>query len=85
MIVGILREIKVEENRVCMTPAGVELMAGSGHTVLVEALAGAGSGFTDEAYRLAKAEIVATPAEIYNYRHGYARQRAPTVRVRHDP
>ena len=65
MIVGILREIKVEENRVCMTPAGVELMTGNGHQLLVEKSAGAGSGFSDEAYRQAGAEIVATPAEIY--------------------
>jgi alanine dehydrogenase len=36
MIVGILKEIKAEENRVCMTPAGVEVMIHNGHTVLVE-------------------------------------------------
>ena len=36
VIVGILKEIKTEENRVSMTPAGVEVMKGSGHTVLVE-------------------------------------------------
>lgn len=65
MIVGVLREIKVEENRVCMTPAGVELMTGNGHKVLVETMAGAGSGFSDEAYRQAGAEIVKTPAEVY--------------------
>ena len=65
MVVGILREIKVEENRVCMTPAGVELMTGNGHKALVEKSAGAGSGFSDEAYRQAGAEIVETPAEIY--------------------
>ena len=65
MIVGILKEIKVEENRVSMTPAGVEVMAGEGHAVLVEKGAGAGSGFSDEAYRQAGAEIVETPQEIY--------------------
>jgi len=65
MIVGILKEIKVEEYRVCMTPAGVEIMTGHGHQVLVETLAGVGSGFSDEAYRQAGAEIVGTPAEIY--------------------
>ncbi|ACH38195.1 alanine dehydrogenase [Citrifermentans bemidjiense Bem] len=65
MIVGILKEIKVEENRVSMTPAGAEVMAHHGHTVLVEQSAGVGSGFSDDAYRLAGAEIVATPAEIY--------------------
>ena len=65
MIVGILKEIKVEENRVSMTPAGVEIMAGEGHTLLVEKSAGAGSGFSDEAYRQAGAEVVETPEEIY--------------------
>ncbi|MGA2960199.1 MAG: alanine dehydrogenase [Candidatus Korobacteraceae bacterium] len=65
MIVGILKEIKVEENRVCMTPAGVESMVGSGQKVLVEKAAGVGSGFSDEAYRQAGAEIVSTPAEVF--------------------
>ncbi|NOQ18750.1 MAG: hypothetical protein GQ571_02145, partial [Desulfobacterales bacterium] len=35
MIVGVLKEIKAEENRVCMTPAGVEVMKQNGHEVLV--------------------------------------------------
>ena len=65
MIVGIPREIKAEENRVSMTPAGVEVMVGKGHTLLVESLAGVGSGFSDAAYESAGAEIVATPAEIF--------------------
>jgi alanine dehydrogenase len=65
MIVGILKEIKTEENRVSMTPAGVEVMTGKGHSVLVESLAGVGSGFSNEAYQSAGAEIVATPAETY--------------------
>ncbi|MGD9010526.1 MAG: alanine dehydrogenase, partial [Desulfobacteraceae bacterium] len=50
MIVGILKEIKVEENRVCMTPAGAEVMTQNGHTVLVEKTAGIGSGFEDQAF-----------------------------------
>jgi alanine dehydrogenase len=65
MIVGILKEIKAEENRVCMTPAGVEVLKQNGHTVLVEKDAGSGSGFEDDAYRNAGAEIVATPPEIF--------------------
>jgi len=65
MIVGILKEIKVEENRVSMTPAGVEVMASHGHTLLVEKSAGIGSGFSDEAYLKAGAAIVDTAAEIY--------------------
>ncbi len=65
MIVGILKEIKSEENRVAMTPAGVEVMLQNGHTLLVEKNAGEGSGFADEAYVNAGAEIVSTPAEVF--------------------
>ena len=66
MIVGILKEIKVEENRVSMTPAGVEVMKDHGHTVLVEKNAGFGSGFEDKSYAAAGAEIVKTAKEIYD-------------------
>jgi len=65
MIIGILKEIKVAENRVCMTPAGVEVMRENGHDILVESDAGTGSGFGDAVYRQAGAEIVATPQEIF--------------------
>jgi alanine dehydrogenase len=66
MIVGILKEIKAEENRVSMTPAGVEVMKLNQHTVLVEKAAGSGSGFKDAAYMQAGAEIVNTPKEIFD-------------------
>jgi alanine dehydrogenase len=66
MIVGILKEIKAEENRISMTPAGVEVMKQNGHTVLVEKAAGAGSGFEDGAYSKAGAEIIDTPKEIFD-------------------
>ena len=65
MIVGILKEIKAEENRVSMTPAGVEIMVENGHTLLVEKAAGEGSGFSDQNYADHGAEIVATPGEIF--------------------
>ena len=65
MIVGVLKEIKTEENRVCMTPAGVEIMKHYGHTVLVEKNAGKGSGFNNRAYSDAGAEIIDTPKEIF--------------------
>lgn len=65
MIVGVLKEIKVNENRVCMTPPGVEVMCERGHTVLVEASAGLHSGFSDDEYLAAGAEIVETPEEVY--------------------
>ena len=66
MIAGILKEIKIEENRVSMTPAGVEVLKDHGHTPLVEKGAGSGSGFEDKAYVAAGAEIVKTAKEIYD-------------------
>ncbi|HEX9667758.1 MAG TPA: alanine dehydrogenase [Thermodesulfobacteriota bacterium] len=65
MIVGILKEIKAEENRVSMTPGGVELMVQNGHVVLVERNAGVSSGFDDFSYVELGAEIIAVPEEIY--------------------
>jgi alanine dehydrogenase len=65
MVVGILKEIKVAENRVCMTPSGVEVMRDNGHDVLVESLAGVRSGFSDSDYQEVGAEIVATAEEVY--------------------
>jgi alanine dehydrogenase len=65
MIIGILKEIKAEENRVSMTPAGVEVIRQHGHVVLVEKNAGQGSGFNNDHYLIAGAEIVDTPKEIY--------------------
>ena len=65
MKVGVLKEIKAKENRVAMTPAGVELMVAHGHQVFVEAAAGEGSGFTDSQYEKAGAVILVSPADIY--------------------
>jgi alanine dehydrogenase len=65
VIIGILKEIKTEENRVSMTPAGVEVMVQHGHAGLVERRAGIGSGFEDDAYVKAGAEAVGTPEEIF--------------------
>jgi alanine dehydrogenase len=65
MIIGILKEIKIAENRVCMTPAGVEVLIHHNHEVLVEKDAGVGSGFANEAYAASGAGLVQTPAEIY--------------------
>ncbi len=65
MIVGILKEIKPQENRVCMTPAGTDMMNANGHTVYVEKNAGVGSGFEDSEYIEAGAVILGTPEEVY--------------------
>jgi len=58
MIVGVPKEIKTNENRVALVPAGAESLAGDGHTLLVEQGAGLGSGFSDDAYRAVGAQVV---------------------------
>jgi alanine dehydrogenase len=65
MIIGILKELKVAENRVSMTPAGAEIMVLNGQQILVEKDAGKGSGFEDEDYAKAGAELVDEPADIF--------------------
>ena len=65
MIVGIPKEVKNNENRVAITPAGVEGLKNAGHTVYVESNAGIGSGFTDEDYKNAGAIILDQAAEVW--------------------
>ncbi len=62
MIIGVPKEIKVEEFRVGLTPVGARELARDGHRVLVETAAGQGSGFSDDEYRKAGAEITAKEA-----------------------
>ncbi|MCH1883991.1 alanine dehydrogenase [Agrococcus sp. ARC_14] len=66
MRIGIPTEIKNNENRVGMTPAGVDTLVGRGHDVLVQAGAGLGSRIDDEAFRAAGATIVGTAAEVWD-------------------
>ncbi|WP_134703938.1 alanine dehydrogenase [Ammoniphilus sp. YIM 78166] len=66
MIIGVPKEIKNNENRVGLTPAGVAAFKNNGHEVWVEASAGMGSGFTDEDYQAAGAKIVATAKEAWS-------------------
>lgn len=58
MKVGVVREIKDQESRVALTPAGVRAMIAAGHRVRVQLLAGSGSGYDDAEYRQAGAELV---------------------------
>ena len=62
MKIGIPKEIKTNENRIALVPAGVEALVADGHTVIVEADAGLGSGFTDAQYRNAGAQVADTAA-----------------------
>ncbi|MBC8109491.1 MAG: alanine dehydrogenase, partial [Verrucomicrobia bacterium] len=65
MIIGVPKEIKNNENRVALTPAGVAEFKKAGHTIYVQSAAGEGSGITDEDYQLAGASILQTLEEIY--------------------
>ena len=65
MKIGIPKEIKNNENRVGMTPAGVAELVKHGHKVMVEHTAGEGSGFADKDYVAAGAEIIPTAEEVY--------------------
>jgi alanine dehydrogenase len=65
MIIGLPKEIKDNESRVGLTPAGVKTLSDAGHTVLVETQAGAGSGIGDEEYRAAQGQIVAAADEVW--------------------
>jgi alanine dehydrogenase len=65
MIVGVPKEIKTDEYRVAMIPVGVEELTRGGHTVLIQAGAGQGSGISDDQYAHNGAEIVADPADIW--------------------
>jgi alanine dehydrogenase len=65
MIIGVPKEIKISENRVGMTEAGVKQLVAEGHTVYVETDAGLGSRITNEQYERAGAKILGTKAEVY--------------------
>jgi alanine dehydrogenase len=65
MIIGVPKEIKDQEARVGVTPAGVKALTEAGHTVLVETQAGAQSGFPDAEYQNAGAEIVGEAGHVW--------------------
>lgn len=66
MIIGVAKEIKNNENRVGLTPAGTDVLCKSGHTVLIEKGAGEGSSFSDAAYEKAGAKIIADKKELFD-------------------
>ncbi|WP_105979442.1 alanine dehydrogenase [Bacillus paralicheniformis] len=65
MIIGIPKEIKNNENRVAITPAGVVALKKSGHQVLIEQGAGLGSGFEDADYKAAGADILVEAKDVW--------------------
>lgn len=66
MIIGVPKEIKNNENRVAMTPASVAELKHNGHTVYVQHTAGEGSGFSDDEYIAAGAQILPTIEAVYD-------------------
>lgn len=66
MVIGVPKEIKNNENRVALTPAGTQELVKRGHSVYVQRAAGVGSGFPDEEYTGAGGQIVDDAAEIFS-------------------
>ena len=64
MKVGTIKETKIEEYRVGLTPTGVRALAEAGHEVFVEREAGTGSGFPDAQYAAAGAKVLASAGEV---------------------
>ena len=65
MLIGVPKEIKISENRVGMTEAGVRQLTKEGHSIIVEKDAGLGSGISNEQYEKAGAKIIDTKKEVY--------------------
>jgi alanine dehydrogenase len=80
MVIGVPKEIKDNEARVGVTPAGVKALTEAGHTVLVETQAGAQSSFPDEDYRQAGAEIVAEAATVWSRAETVVKVKEPIER-----
>ncbi|MBP2642714.1 MAG: alanine dehydrogenase [Firmicutes bacterium] len=66
MIIGVAKEIKNNENRVALTPAGTEALVKSGHTVIIENQAGSGSGFSNESYRVVGGSISDSKKDLFD-------------------
>lgn len=66
MIIGVPKEIKNNEDRVALTPAGTQELVKRGHTVLVQTAAGIGSGFLDNDYQLAGGSILDEASEVFH-------------------
>jgi len=65
MIIGVPKEIKTNENRIALVPAGAEAFVSRGHTVYIEQGAGVGSGFPDESFVAAGAQILPTADAVW--------------------
>ena len=66
MIIGVPKEIKNNENRVALTPAGTQELIKRGHTVYIQKNAGSDSGFSDDEYAKAGGKMIATAEEVFS-------------------
>jgi alanine dehydrogenase len=65
MKIGVPKEIKTNENRIALVPAGAESLIGAGHSVLIQQGAGEGSGFSDDDYTAVGARIAPDAASVW--------------------
>lgn len=80
MKIGVPKEIKTNENRIALVPAGAETLVGAGHSVLIENGAGLGSGFADEMYVAVGATIAADAATVWRDSEMIMKVKEPIVR-----
>ena len=78
MNIGLPREVKDNEFRVGLVPAGVHALSKDGHQVLIESNAGEGSGFSDEEYQAAGGTIVASADDLYSSSDLVVKVKEPT-------
>lgn len=79
MIIGVPKEIKINENRVALVTAGVRTLTQYGHEVLIEKGAGLGSGISDEAYEAAGARIVSSAQKVFKEAELIMKVKEPTT------
>ena len=79
MIIGVPKEIKTDENRVALTPAGALALTRDSHRVLIESKAGEGSGFSDDQYRAAGVSVVNSADEVWEQAEMIVKVKEPLV------
>src|SRR5213082_2879878 len=79
MVIGVPKEIKEQEQRVALLPSAVNQLTRHGHSVLVEKNAGAGSGYPDETYAKAGAEIVDQAKDVFSRAEMVVKVKEPLV------
>ncbi len=79
MIIGVPKEVKDHEYRVSVTPDGVRALVAAGHHVLIESLAGEGSGFLDDGYRQAGARLEPSKRNLFDQAELIVKVKDPLV------